>query len=164
MLFMGEEWAASTPFQFFTSHSEPELGKATAEGRKAEFAEHGWDAADVPDPQDPQTFQRSKLDWSEVDTGGHGEMLRCYRDLLALRHDRTELTDPWLDELRVDYDEDGRWIVLYRGALRVACNLGGQPATLPVTGHVLLASAEVHAGASDTALAAESFAVLDTAA
>jgi len=164
MLFMGEEWAASTPFQFFTSHPDPELGKATAEGRKAEFAEHGWDAADVPDPQDPQTFQRSKLDWSEVDSAVHGELLQCYRGLLALRRNRTELTDPWLDELQIDYDEDARWIVLHRDALRVVCNLSGQPATLPITGRVLLASGGVHPGTGSIALAAESFAILDTAA
>ena len=66
MLFQGEEWAASTPFQFFTSHPEPELGKATAEGRIAEFERMGWDPAVVPDPQDPATFERSKLDWSEL--------------------------------------------------------------------------------------------------
>ena len=69
MLFMGEEWGASTPWQFFTSHPEPELGKATAEGRIGEFAEHGWDADVVPDPQDPETFTRSKLDWSELVAG-----------------------------------------------------------------------------------------------
>ena len=57
---------ASTPFQFFSSHPEPELARATAEGRKAEFAEHGWDADEIPDPQDPQTFLRSKLNWGEV--------------------------------------------------------------------------------------------------
>ena len=66
MLFQGEEWAASTPFQFFTSHPEPELGKATAEGRIAEFERMGWDPAVVPDPQDPETFLRSKLDWAEL--------------------------------------------------------------------------------------------------
>ena len=66
MLFQGEEWAASTPFQFFTSHPEPELGKATAEGRIEEFARHGWDPDAVPDPQDPATFERSQLDWSET--------------------------------------------------------------------------------------------------
>src|SRR5690606_23703111 len=65
MLFMGEEWGATTPFQFFTSHPEPELGEATAKGRKAEFAAHGWNSDDIPDPQDPQTFLRSKLDWDE---------------------------------------------------------------------------------------------------
>ena len=67
MLFQGEEWAASTPFQFFTSHEEPELAEATAKGRIEEFARLGWDPAVVPDPQDPETFRRSKLDWSELD-------------------------------------------------------------------------------------------------
>lgn len=52
MLFMGEEWGSSSPFQFFSSHPEPELARATAEGRKAEFAGHGWDADEIPDPQD----------------------------------------------------------------------------------------------------------------
>ena len=69
MLFQGEEWAASTPFQFFTSHPEPELGEATAAGRLTEFAQLGWDPAVVPDPQDPETLERSKLDWSEPETG-----------------------------------------------------------------------------------------------
>ena len=71
MLFMGEEWAASTPFQFFTSHPEPELGEATAEGRITEFERMGWDPSVVPDPQDPATFERSKLDWSELAAGRH---------------------------------------------------------------------------------------------
>ena len=80
MLFQGEEWAASTPFQFFTSHPEPELGRATAEGRIAEFARMGWDPAIVPDPQDPATFQRSQLDWSELGSSGrHARMLTVYR-------------------------------------------------------------------------------------
>jgi len=162
MLFMGEEWGASTPFQFFTSHPEPELGTATAEGRKAEFAQHGWDAADVPDPQDPETFQRSKLDWSEVDTGEHATSLQCYRDLLALRRSRTELTDPWLDGLRIEYDEDGRWIVLHRGSLRVACNLAEHPNELPIAGDVLLTSARVRQNVKSTVLTPQSFAVIDT--
>ncbi len=66
MLFMGEEWGASTPWQFFTAHPEPELAIATAEGRIKEFERMGWDRDSVPDPQDPATFERSKLDWSEV--------------------------------------------------------------------------------------------------
>ena len=85
MLFMGEEWAATTPWQFFTSHPEPELGKATAEGRIEEFARMGWDRAVVPDPQDPQTFLRSKLDWSELDRPENARMLDWYRTLTALR-------------------------------------------------------------------------------
>src|SRR5918993_1544848 len=82
MLFMGEEWAASTPWQFFTSHPEPELGRATAEGRIAEFAAMGWDRSVVPDPQDPQTFTRSKLQWDERDAGIHARTLALYGDLI----------------------------------------------------------------------------------
>ena len=129
---MGEEWGASTPFQFFSSHPEPELARATAEGRKAEFAEHGWDADDIPDPQDPQTFLRSKLNWDEVDSGEHARLLRVYRDLIALRRNDADLADPWLEHLTVDYDEEQRWITMQRGGLRIACNLGAEPVTVPV--------------------------------
>ena len=164
MIFMGEEWGAPTPFQFFTSHPEPELGEATAEGRKAEFAEHGWDADDVPDPQDEATFTRSRLDWAEREQGPHAAVLGVYRDLLALRRARAELTDPWLTSFATTFDEDERWIVLHRGALRVACNLSGAPVTVPFTGSVLLASAPPDVGAGATVVAAESFCVLDTSA
>ena len=94
MLFMGEEWGARTPWQFFTSHPEPELGKATAEGRIGEFAEHGWDADVVPDPQDPETFTRSKLDWSELAQEPHERLLAVHRALLALRRAHPDLRRP----------------------------------------------------------------------
>ena len=94
MLFMGEEWGASTPWQFFTSHPEPDLGKATAEGRIGEFAEHGWDADVVPDPQDPETFTRSKLDWAELSQEPHERILAVHRALLALRRAHPDLLDP----------------------------------------------------------------------
>jgi maltooligosyltrehalose trehalohydrolase len=159
MLFMGEEWASSSPFQFFTSHPEPELARATAEGRKAEFAEHGWDADEIPDPQDPETFSRSKLDWDEVDTGEHARLLRLYRALIALRHDEPDLADPWLDHMRIEFDEEQRWIVLHRGSLAIACNVGEVPVTVPVAGDVVLASADPTAGES-TMLQGHSFAIL----
>src|SRR5690606_37847061 len=79
MLFQGEEWAASTPWPFFTSHPEPELGLATAQGRIAEFARMGWDPAAVADPQDPRTFRRAKLDWAEAAAGDHSGILDLYR-------------------------------------------------------------------------------------
>lgn len=94
MLFMGEEWAASTPWQFFTSHPEPELAAAVATGRRREFAAHGWSDGEVPDPQDPQTFARSRLDWAELDKPEHREMLDFYRRLIALRRSRPDLSDP----------------------------------------------------------------------
>ncbi|MEV0983077.1 malto-oligosyltrehalose trehalohydrolase [Brevibacterium sp. NPDC049920] len=73
MLFMGEEWAASTPWQFFTDHREDWLGEAVSNGRKSEFARMGWDESAVPDPQDPETFTRSVLDWTEFGEGGSGD-------------------------------------------------------------------------------------------
>ncbi|MCV7195462.1 malto-oligosyltrehalose trehalohydrolase [Mycobacterium angelicum] len=163
MLFMGEEWGAKTPFQFFSSHPEPELARATAEGRKAEFAEHGWDASkkgDLPDPQDPQTFQRSKLNWAEPESGDHARLLQLYRDLIALRHSEAELADPWLDHLVVDYDEDERWIVLRRNRIAIACNLGTGAASVPVTGELVLAWDSPKVGAETTELPGHSFAIL----
>ena len=159
MLFMGEEWGSSSPFQFFSSHPEPELARATAEGRKAEFAEHGWDADEVPDPQDPETFRRSKLNWAEVDTGEHARLRQLYRGLIALRHDEPDFADPWLDHLKVEYDEEARWIVLHRGAFAIACNLGAEPVTVPISGEVVLASAEPTVGDA-TDLPGHSFAIL----
>src|SRR5882757_2130987 len=163
MLFMGEEWGASSPFQFFSSHPEPELARATAEGRKAEFAEHGWDADDIPDPQDPQTFQRSKLNWDEIGSGEHARLHRLYRDLIALRRNEADLADPWLDHLVVDHDEEQRWVVLRRGAFAVACNLGRDPVSVPVTGEVVLAPDEPAVGAEGTRLVGQSFAILRVA-
>ena len=160
MLFMGEEWGASTPFQFFSSHPEPELARATAEGRKKEFADHGWDADDIPDPQDPQPFQRSKLDWSELDTGDHARLLRIYHDLIALRRSETDLADPWLEHLIVDYDEDARWIVMRRSKLAVACNLGAEPVAIPFTGELVLYSDSPGVGDENTELAPYSFSIL----
>ncbi|OBG80180.1 malto-oligosyltrehalose trehalohydrolase [Mycobacterium sp. E802] len=160
MLFMGEEWGSSSPFQFFSSHPEPELARATAEGRKAEFAEHGWDADEIPDPQDPATFQRSKLNWDEVSEGEHGRLHRTYRELIALRRNEPDLADPWLDHLTIDFDEDQRWIVLRRGAVSIACNLGTDPVSVPVTGELVAAWDAPEVGEDATAVPGHSFAVL----
>jgi maltooligosyltrehalose trehalohydrolase len=132
MLWMGEEWSASTPWQFFTSHPEPELGAATAEGRIAEFAEHGWDPDLVPDPQDPNTFARSKLDWSELEVDGHAEMLMLYQALTALRRSTPDLSDPRLDLVQVEFDEGERWMVVQRGRTRVAVNLSDAAQVIPL--------------------------------
>ena len=66
MLFMGEECGATTPWQFFTSHPEPELGDGHRGGPEPGVRRAGWDPGDVPDPQDPETFTRSRLDWAEA--------------------------------------------------------------------------------------------------
>jgi maltooligosyltrehalose trehalohydrolase len=160
MMFMGEEWGSSHPFQFFTSHPEPELARATAEGRKAEFAHHGWNADEIPDPQDPQTFSRSKLDWAELSTAEHAQLLDIYRGLIALRRSEPDLADPWLEHLSIDYDEKCQWIVMHRGSVSIACNLGTGTVQVPVTGTVLIAWGEPTVEASHTVLEGHSFAVL----
>ncbi|WP_280236228.1 malto-oligosyltrehalose trehalohydrolase [Nocardia cyriacigeorgica] len=162
MLFMGEEWGARTPFQYFTSHTDPEVGAATAAGRRAEFAEHGWSTDDVPDPQDPATFERSRLDWTEPDDPAHARLLACYRELLALRRSRTELTGSWTSSADIDYDEDARWIVIRRGSLIVACNLSADPVPLPISGAAVLFWDTPTPNADATVLAGHSFVVLDT--
>jgi maltooligosyltrehalose trehalohydrolase len=132
MLFQGEEWAASTPFQFFTSHEEPELAEATAKGRIEEFASHGWDADVVPDPQDPETFLRSRLDWSELEEQRHARMLDVYRSLVALRRELPDLTDPAFDHTRCEVDEARRLFTMHRGAVVIVVNFGTEPVTTDV--------------------------------
>jgi len=130
MLFMGEEWGASTPWQFFTSHPEQWLAEGTAAGRRAEFARMGWDESLVPDPNDPATFQRSKLDWSEKDGGDHARLLALYRRLARLRRERSDLTDPRPGARPAFAAGPGRW-VLGRGRARVVVNLSAESWTQP---------------------------------
>jgi len=153
MLFQGEEWGASTPWQFFTSHPEPELGEATAKGRIGEFARMGWDESVVPDPQDPETFRRSKLDWSEASAGDHARLLELYRALARLRRERPELTDPSFASLGAELvggegtDAAHRAFRLGRGAVEILVNLtGGEMLfAVPKLSRVLLTtSARVH--------------------
>jgi maltooligosyltrehalose trehalohydrolase len=134
MLFQGEEWASSSPFQFFTSHPEPDLGRATAEGRIKEFERMGWDPASVPDPQDPATFERSKLDWSELSEGRHARMLSVYRQLADLRRSRPELTDPAFASVACSVDEDARLFRMRRGDLEVVVNFGDDAAKIDLAG------------------------------
>jgi maltooligosyltrehalose trehalohydrolase len=124
MLWMGEEWAASTCWPFFTSHPEPELAEATSRGRLAEFREHGWNTSEMIDPQDPKAFFGAKLRWEERTESGHREILSFYRELLALRRNLRDLTDGHLDKVEVEFDEDQRWILVRRGALLVVANVG----------------------------------------
>jgi maltooligosyltrehalose trehalohydrolase len=81
MLFMGEEFAETAPFQFFTDFTDPQLQRAVSEGRRHEFADFDW--TDVPDPQSPETFARSRLHWELA--SDDNDMLRWYRRLIELR-------------------------------------------------------------------------------
>ncbi|MET8973938.1 malto-oligosyltrehalose trehalohydrolase [Streptomyces hydrogenans] len=132
MLFMGEEWGARTPWQYFTDHTDPELAEAVRRGRRREFAAHGWDEGEVPDPQDPATRDRSVLDRAERERDPHRRILAWHRELIALRRTLPDLTDPDLGGVKVAFDEDARWLVFRRGDVRVAVNLAKEPAAVPL--------------------------------
>ena len=166
MLFMGEEWGADMPWRYFTDHTDPDLARAVSTGRKSEFAEHGWGAEQIPDPQDKETFLRSKLDWSQPRREPYRSLLDWYRSLLSLRRARPELTDPHLDRVHVGYDEDARWLMVRRGQLRIAANLGTSTAHVPAAGSgtVLLASdQDISVNSATITLPPASFAVVDSA-
>jgi maltooligosyltrehalose trehalohydrolase len=80
----------------------------------------------VPDPQDEATFLRSKLDWEHPHREPYLGLHAWYREMIALRRARPELTDPRLDRVHADFDEDARWLLVRRGRLRIAANLGGR--------------------------------------
>jgi maltooligosyltrehalose trehalohydrolase len=163
MVFMGEEWAASTPWQFFASFPDPDLAEAVRTGRRREFGRHGWGESEVPDPMDPATMERSRLDWAEVDTEGHRDVLELYRSLIALRRDRPELVDPALDTFEVHGAPDDSWLVLHRGGLRLVCNLSASAVSVPLdgrAGEILLSWGEPTVTDSGVDLPAESFTLL----
>jgi maltooligosyltrehalose trehalohydrolase len=141
MLFQGEEWGASTPWQYFTDHHDPELAAAVRDGRRREFAAFGWDPAQIPDPQDPATSAASTLDWAEAERPGHRELLAWYRRLLALRRELPELADGRRSSTSVRYSDADGWLIVERGAVTVAANLGPAAAELDVRpGGALLAA------------------------
>lgn len=145
MLFAGEEWAAGSPFLYFTSHPDPELATAVREGRRREFAgfHEAHPETDVPDPQELTTFLRSKLQWDELGDDRHAWMLEWYRSLIELRRTEPSLRDDGPSSTSVRVDEHAGWVAVSRGDTLVIAHLGDEPA-LVVTDHpaqrVLLAS------------------------
>ncbi len=155
MLFMGEEWGARTPWLYFTDQPDPELGAAIREGRRAEFSGHDWAGlyggdVEVPDPQDPATFERSRLDWSEPDQPEHARLLAWYQRLVAVRRQVPDLASGDLAATALRYAQVPQpaapaqggspadrarwrgWLVLERGTARVAVNLADVDCEVPV--------------------------------
>lgn len=163
MLFQGEEWGSVRPFQYFTDHQDRELGRAVAQGRRAEFASFGWSPDEVPDPQDPATFERSVLDWDEQTRQPHAVILEWYRALVALRAATPELREGGFGHTHVEVDDDAGWLVMVRDPLVVAVNLAPTTRRVAVPrGRIVLASdgaAAVVDGHVD--LPADAVAVLD---
>jgi maltooligosyltrehalose trehalohydrolase len=144
LLFMGEEWAASSPFPYFCGPREAQLDDAVRNGRRNEFAAFGWDPSDIPDPAAQSTFESARLRWAEPASGPgeHAQMLTWYRRLLSLRAERPELTDPRPSSVSVEVDEDRRVVIMRRGATIVAANLSDDAISFETNGTLLAASSD----------------------
>jgi maltooligosyltrehalose trehalohydrolase len=130
LLFMGEEWGENAPFQFFTDHIDKRIARATREGRRKEFADFAAFAGEeVPDPQSPETFERSKLTRRE-----DRRLAALYRDLLRLR--------PQLPPVEPDiaHDEARRWLRVRRGPYELVMNFAPRRRRIPITGRELVLS------------------------
>ncbi|HEY0170497.1 MAG TPA: malto-oligosyltrehalose trehalohydrolase [Pyrinomonadaceae bacterium] len=144
MMFMGEEWSERAPFLYFTSHTDPELGRAVRQGRMEEYdsfvrgeGETESTLGGFSDPQSELTFVRSKLDWDSLTRSPHAETLRFYRDLLALRREHAPLSNCDKTRTRVRFDEARRWLSVERGdesgaRATLLCNFSGEAQSLPV--------------------------------
>ncbi len=131
MLFMGEEWATSAPFLYFADHDDEELRKQVAEGRQREFATFGFDG-DVPNPEERETYERSKLNWEEQSDGRHGEMLDWVKSLIRLRRSRVCFNDGDMHHLHVRSDEERKTLVMAREEARVLINFGSEAQTFSI--------------------------------
>jgi maltooligosyltrehalose trehalohydrolase len=150
LLFQGEEWGASTPFLYFTDHQDDELGQLVAHGRRQEFAAFGW-ADEVPNPQLPQTFERSRLDWNELGHPVAQELLTWYRKIIGLKD---SVDTPQSLSLEVTCDATAQWLWFIRSHLCVAVNFSARPVaiTLPEGNwHLVLTSAPGALSASNWA-------------
>lgn len=123
MLFMGEEFAASTPFLYFADHDDDEMRRLVVEGRKRDFALFGF-GDDVPNPAEMETFEQSKLKWDEINEGKHAEMLGWVKALIKLRRSTVALNDGSMQHLMVSSDERKQTLVLQRDEVRIVLNLG----------------------------------------
>jgi maltooligosyltrehalose trehalohydrolase len=139
MLWMGQEHGEVAPFQYFVSHTDPDLVEAVRTGRRREFA-YFADQGEAPDPQAVETFERSKLDWSLRTQGEHAAMLAVYRRLLALRRELPAVRDPDATEPSVTLHDPAtlRWTRGLPGRpetdLTVVLAVGDEPVELQLAG------------------------------
>jgi maltooligosyltrehalose trehalohydrolase len=144
LLFMGEEYGETSPFQFFTSFIDRELAEAVRRGRMAEFSRFAWEGT-VPDPGDPATFVRSRLNHSLAGAPKHRELLQLYRRWLALRRSHPALGARGKERTRAELDAAGAVLTVTREAtsgpgVRLIANLTGdvRPFRPPAGWRVLL--------------------------
>jgi maltooligosyltrehalose trehalohydrolase len=163
LLFQGEEWGASTPFQYFTAHEDDTLAQQVREGRRREFASFGWHPEQVPDPQSRDTFDASRLQWDERTQHGHADLLDWHCRLIDCRRRYADLRDGDYRHCAVTCDDEAMWMVIQRGRIIVACNISGQERALPVPAgaRVALASATARVDGLHCVLPAESVVILE---
>jgi maltooligosyltrehalose trehalohydrolase len=163
MLFQGEEFGATSPFLYFTDHKDPDLARAVSEGRRNEFGGWGGNTEEIPDPQEPATFFRSKVAGFDPDNQAQTCLLEWHRRLIGLRRTEPDLRDGRLARTEVQFSEEGRWLALRRGAITVACNLDAERQLIPLDslGALLLSSSpDCLAGEHSVELPADSVAIL----
>jgi maltooligosyltrehalose trehalohydrolase len=131
MLFMGEEFATSAPFMYFADHDDEEMRRMVAEGRKREFADFAG-GAEFPNPEEVETFEKSKLRWEEIGEGKHAEMLAWTKQLIHLRRSTMALNDGSMQHLRVTSDDRSKTLTMHRDEVGVLVNLGEQNYTFDV--------------------------------
>ncbi len=164
MLFMGEEYAASTPFLYFADHDDPDMAKLVAEGRKKEFASFGFEGDDIPNPEDLSTFTSSKLNWEESGQGEHADMLEWVKTLIHIRRNSQCLNDGDRGHLKVTFSEEHRWLRIDRRRTSIFANLGDEETTFPVTEehHVQAASKPATLNGAKVSVAPMSLAIVTT--
>jgi maltooligosyltrehalose trehalohydrolase len=129
MLFQGEEWGARTPFLYFTDHNE-ELGRLVAEGRAREFSAFKWEG-EVPNPQSPDTFLRSKLDWRELTEPRHADLLEWHRQLIRLRRSKTSAIAARTKPV-VKFSAPKLWLTYSHGGVLAVCNFSENSQRVPM--------------------------------
>ena len=140
MLFQGEEWGATTPFCYFTDHTDQQLANAVTVGRTQEFALFGWRPADVADPQDKATFIASKLKWDEAMHPGHADSLKFVRDMIALRRGAPELCNGDRTSCRATCDEDQGVLWVTRAPYSLVANFSHHERLVQSLGELAVSS------------------------
>ncbi|MCB9799471.1 MAG: malto-oligosyltrehalose trehalohydrolase [Candidatus Omnitrophica bacterium] len=135
LIFMGQEYGETAPFQYFIDHGDPGLIEAVRQGRQREFQSFGWQK--TADPAAPETFEQAKLNWAlTAKNSEHAFLYRLYRDLITLRKDYDLISETGRNNFQIDHREgDGHFLIRYQcktknKTLVAAFSLAGQPLTL----------------------------------